>query len=91
MLSSIPVFYPLDVSSTPPPVVTNTVKCPLRSKITPYLGHMKTTGLNSTASQFCLLLQESIIPLLQLGGHFGILPSLGSDPLLSPGHMPLPP
>lgn len=90
MLSSIPVFYPLDVSSTPP-VVTNTVKCPLWSKITPYLGHMRTTGLNSTASQFCLQLQESTIPLLQLGGDFGILPSLGSDPLFSPGHMPLPP
>lgn len=84
MLNSVPVFYPLDVSSTPP-------SCDKYCQITPYLGHMRTIGLNSTASQFCLQLQESTIPLLQLGGDFGILPSLGSNPLFSPGHMPLPP
>lgn len=36
-------------------------------------------------------LQESVIPLLQLGSDFGILPSLSSDPHFSPGHMPHPP
>lgn len=79
------------MSVAAPLVVTNTVKCPLWSKVTLYLGHMRTTGLNSPASQFCLQFQESIIPLLQLGGDLGILLSMGNDPLLSAGHMPLPP
>lgn len=64
------------------------VQYPLWGTLTPYLGQMKTTGLSSTVSQCCLLLQESMTPLLQLGGNFGILLPWGGDPLLSLGHMP---
>lgn len=64
------------------------VQYPLWGTLTPYLGQMKTTGLSSAISQFFLLLQESTIPLLQLGGNFGLLLPWGGDPLLNPGHMP---